>query len=154
ALGLRPTVERTHVGFMGCHGVLNGLRVARALAAAGPAARVLLCAVEVCSLHYYYSWCPGKLVANAIFADCAGALVGAPEGLAAAGAWRALASGSCYLPDSADAMTWTIGDNGFEMTLAKNVPSLIGRHLRPWLEGWLGERGLTVGDVPTWAIHP
>src|SRR5262249_11430815 len=64
ALGLRPTVERTHVGFMGCHGALNGLRVARALAAAGPAARVLLCAVEVCSLHYYYSWCPGKMVAN------------------------------------------------------------------------------------------
>ena len=31
-LGLRPTVQRTHVGFMGCHGALNGLRVANAFA--------------------------------------------------------------------------------------------------------------------------
>ena len=29
ALALPRTVHRTHVGFMGCHGVLNGLRVAR-----------------------------------------------------------------------------------------------------------------------------
>src|SRR5204863_9815535 len=48
-LGLRPTVERTHVGFMGCHAALNGLRVASALTTADPAARVLLCAVELCS---------------------------------------------------------------------------------------------------------
>ena len=38
-LGLRPTVERTHVGFMGCHGALNGLRVANAFCG-DPAARV------------------------------------------------------------------------------------------------------------------
>ena len=30
ALGLPPTVQRTHVGYMGCHGAFNGLRVARA----------------------------------------------------------------------------------------------------------------------------
>jgi predicted naringenin-chalcone synthase len=139
---------------MGCHGALNGLRVARALVGDDPAARVLLCAVELCSLHYYYGWCPGKMVANAIFADGAAALVGVAEEAAPAGAWRVLATGSCYLPNSADAMTWTIGDYGFEMTLAKSVPGLIARHLRPWLEGWLGQRGLRVADVPSWAVHP
>jgi alpha-pyrone synthase len=46
-LGLPATIQRTHVGFMGCHGALNGLRVAGAFA--GGAARVLLCAVELCS---------------------------------------------------------------------------------------------------------
>ena len=33
-LSLAPTVERTHVGFMGCHGALNGLRVANAFSSA------------------------------------------------------------------------------------------------------------------------
>jgi alpha-pyrone synthase len=75
-LGLRPTVERTHVGFMGCHGALNGLRVANAFATADPSARVLLCAAELCSLHYYYGGEADKLVANAIFADGAAAVVG------------------------------------------------------------------------------
>ena len=33
-LGLRPTVQRTHVGYMGCHGALTGLRVPRAFTGA------------------------------------------------------------------------------------------------------------------------
>lgn len=152
-LRLRPTVERTHVGFMGCHGALNGLRVARAFAS-DPAARILLCAVELCSLHYHYTWNPQKMVANAIFADGAAALVGVPASQAPPDAWLVAASGSCYLPHSADAMTWTISDHGFEMTLAKNVPALIARHLRPWMQQWLREQGLALADVRSWAIHP
>jgi predicted naringenin-chalcone synthase len=40
------------------------------------------------------------------------------------------------------------------MGLSKRIPDLIREHLRPWLEGWLGRRGLTVGTVGSWAIHP
>ena len=42
---------RTHVGFMGCHGAINALRVAEAFVAGQPDARVLGCATELCSLH-------------------------------------------------------------------------------------------------------
>jgi predicted naringenin-chalcone synthase len=152
-LGLAATVQRTHVGYMGCHGALNGLRVAAAFAAAEPDARVLLCAVELCSLHYYYDWNPSKMVANAIFGDGSAAVVGGAVDRGPGG-WRVDAAGSCLLPDTADAMTWTIGDFGFEMTLSKRVPGLIGAHLRPWLEGWLARRGLALGDVGSWALHP
>ena len=150
-LGLRPTVQRTHVGYMGCHGALNGLRVAQAFAS-DPRARVLLCAVELCSLHYHYTYNPSKMIANAIFGDGAAALVGVAGDSPTN--WRVLATASCYLPNSANAMTWNIGDNGFEMTLGKNVPSLILRHLRPWLEGWLDEVGVGLGGVRSWAVHP
>ena len=78
-LGLGPTVQRSHVGFMGCHGALNGLRVANAFATADPAARVLVCAIELSSLHYYYGSAADKLIANAIFADGAAAVVGCGE---------------------------------------------------------------------------
>ena len=60
-LGLPSTVERVHVGFMGCHGAINGLRTALALTTADPQARVLLTAVELCSLHYRFQWDPGSL---------------------------------------------------------------------------------------------
>ncbi len=153
-LGMTPTVQRTHIGFMGCHGALNGLRVARAFADSDPDARVLLCAVELCGLHYHYGWDPQKIVANAIFADGAAAVVGVPDALGPAGAWRVTAAGSCLLPDSRQAMSWTIGDHGFEMTLSKRVPGLIREHLRPWLEGWLGRHGQRVETVGSWAIHP
>jgi predicted naringenin-chalcone synthase len=153
-LGLAPTVLRTHVGYMGCHGAVNGLRVAGAFAGSDPRARVLLCAVELCTLHYHYQWNPGKIIANALFADGAAALVGVPVTQAPAGAWCVKATGSCLIPESADAMTWTIGDHGFEMTLARRVPSLIAKHLRPWLESWLSGQGLTVEGVRSWAVHP
>ena len=145
-LGLRPTVARTHVGFMGCHGALNGLRVANAFATTDPGARVLVCAAELCSLHYYYGNAADKLIANAIFADGAAAVVGT----AGAGDWALVASGSCLIPDSA----WTVGDRGFEMTLSRRVPGKIAAHLRPWLESWLAEHGLALADVGSWAVHP
>mgnify|MGYP002623840886 CR=1 FL=1 len=150
-LSLRPTVERTHVGFMGCHGALNGLRVARAFLEADQQARALIVAVELCSLHYHYGWNPQQVIANALFADGAAAVVASAseeEG------WRLVANGSCLIPDSAHAMTWTIGDHGFTMTLSKKVPELIAQHLRPWMESWLAENDCSLSEVASWAIHP
>jgi predicted naringenin-chalcone synthase len=151
-LGLSPTVQRTHVGFMGCHAALNGLRVANALATTDPTARVLVCSVELCSVHYHYGWDPPKVVANALFADGSGALVGAAEG--PPGTWRLTASGSCLIPEAADAMTWTIGDHGFGMTLSKRIPEVIAARLRPWLDDWLAARGQSVSSIRSWAVHP
>lgn len=151
-LGLAPTTQRTHIGFMGCHGAINGLRVAQAFASAEPGARVLLCAVELCSLHFHYTHDPEKMVANALFADGAAAAVisGAREPPAPS----IVACGSCLIPDSLDAMTWSIGDHGFEMTLSARVPSILEEHLAPFIRGWLAQRGLAVSDIGAWAIHP
>jgi predicted naringenin-chalcone synthase len=154
SLGLAPTVQRTHVGYMGCHGAINGLRVARAFADAEAGSCVLVCAVEICTLHFHYGTDPPRLVANALFGDGAAAVVGVPGGAAPADVWRVSAAGSCLVPDSADAMTWTIGDHGFAMTLAKSVPRLISTNVRPWLTEWLGGQGLKVDEVATWAVHP
>jgi predicted naringenin-chalcone synthase len=160
-LGLAATVQRTHVGYMGCHGALNGLRVARAFTGAEPEACVLLSAVELCSLHYHYGWNPSKMVANALFADGAAAVVGVRKkgsgGILGGKDSRPLfvaATGSCLVPDTADVMTWTIGDHGFQMTLAKQVPGSIAKHLRPWLCDWLGKQGVRLEEVGSWAVHP
>jgi predicted naringenin-chalcone synthase len=153
-LGLPATTPRTHIGYMGCHGALNGLRVAQAFTGSDPDARVLLCAIELCVLHFQYGWDPQKIVANSLFGDGAAAVIGVSEPAAPPAAWRATASGACLFPASADAMTWTVGDHGFEMTLSKRVPALIAAHLRLWVESWLGEQGLGVADIASWAVHP
>jgi predicted naringenin-chalcone synthase len=154
-LGLRPTTQRVQVGFMGCHGAINGLRVAKALAESDPKARVLLCAVELCSLHYRFLWDPQRIVANALFADGAAAVVGWDDRAAPRDdAWRVAATGSCLIPASQDAMSWRIGDHGFEMTLDARVPDLIREHLRPWLAAWLDSHGLSVDKIASWAVHP
>jgi len=153
-LGLAAQVARTHVGFMGCHGLLNGLRVARAFLAADPGACVLLCAVEMCSLHHQYGWDSDQIVANALFADGAAALVGVSEQQSSGSAYRVVASGSTLVEDCEDAMSWRIADHGFQMTLSPRVPELITRTIRPYLEGWLAGQGMNVATVGSWAVHP
>jgi predicted naringenin-chalcone synthase len=153
-LNLRPTTERIQVGYMGCHGAINGLRCARALTTADAEATVLLCAVELCSLHYRFDWDPPRIVANALFGDGAAAIVGAGTPVESAQEWTVAATGSCVLPESKDAMSWRIGDHGFEMTLAATVPDLIRTHLRGWLSAWLDAHGHSIETIGSWAIHP
>jgi predicted naringenin-chalcone synthase len=154
ALELPSTTERTHVGFMGCHGALNAIRVAHAFLGSMPDARILIVAVELCSLHYQYSADDEVNLANGLFSDGAAALIltgTPPRGVPA---WRCAATGSCILPDSEAAMTWKIRDHGFQMTLSREVPAIIKAHLLSWLSQWLSENGLSVDEVKSWAIHP
>ncbi|MBT8484384.1 MAG: type III polyketide synthase [Phycisphaerales bacterium] len=149
-LGLPPGVRRVNVGFMGCHGMFNALAVASAFAQTDPEACVLIAAVELCSLHFAYGWATDRVVANAIFGDGAAAVVvrGAVSGPALAG------SGSTLLPDTADAMGWSIGDHGFEMTLSPRVPELIRTHLPAWITAWLATHDRRLTDIESWALHP
>ena len=151
-LGLSPETRRTHVGFMGCHGAMNALRVASAFAGSDPEARVLVCAAELCSLHFRLANSSEEAVANSLFADGAAAVVGSAG--EATGRWRIAAEGSALIPETRDAMSWRIGDQGFAMTLSPRVSGLIAEDLRPWLASWLGRNGLAIGEVGSWAVHP
>ncbi len=154
-LGLRRTVERTHLGFMGCHGALNGIRVASSFGRANPDTRALVCAVELCTLHFFYGWDAEKIVANSLFADGAAAVIGI-GGVAQTGGsdWIVTGNGTLLMPASEDAMTWRIGNHGFHMTLSPRVPQLIRGNVRDWLGEWLDAHALLIEDVATWAVHP
>lgn len=163
-LGLRPDVRRIHVGFMGCHAAINALAAASAIVRAhrdrDVPVRVLIACVELSSIHLQPSDRPDHIVAGALFGDGAGACVlcGEPDagGASAGPSLELLDTGSMLVPDSRDAMGWSIGDHGFAMTLAEGVPGLVREHLRAWLDPWL-ER--TLGSAPNlrhldWCVHP
>ena len=153
-LNLRPNIQRLQVGFMGCHGALNGLQAARDILNANASACVLLCAAELCSLHMQYGHQDGSAVANALFADgAAAAILG--RGAETASTLGSIANvGSLLVPNSDDAMSWRIGDHGFEMTLSSRIPDLIETHVPLWMENWLGSAGLRVAEIASWAAHP
>ena len=156
-LHLAPTTERVHVGYMGCHGAINALRAAHGLAHVDARRRILVCAVELCTIHYAFHWSNERMLGNALFADGAGAVVlgGAADGNhAEAPRWRLSATGSYVFPATADAMTWSIGDYGFEMAISTELPRLIQENIRPWLAAWLDRCGIGVTGVKSWAIHP
>ena len=138
---------------MGCHGALNGLRVAAAFGKASPSNKVLMCCVELCSIHHQYSANAQQIVANALFSDGAAAIVGTGAD-SADEPWQVVDQSSYLLPDTSELMAWRIGDHGFEMNLSPQVPSVIEKMLRPWLREWLARHAMDVQDVQSWAIHP
>ncbi|MFO0826914.1 MAG: hypothetical protein U0572_02100 [Phycisphaerales bacterium] len=128
-LRLSDRVRQNQVGFMGCFGGVVGLRTACGLAATDRGTAVLLVCVELCSLHLRDSSDPQHLVAAALFADGAAAAV---IKRADAGGTRlaGLAPGRTrVLADARDAMTWRILDDGFAMTLTREVPRALERSI-------------------------
>ena len=152
-LQLPPETSRTHIGFMGCHGALNGLRVARAFADTSKNAMVLACAVELCTLHHQFGWQSDQLVANSLFADGAAAVVVRQAG-ERQDDWQIVDQFSTLIPDSSEMMSWQIRDHGFQMTLSPQLPQLLVGESRNCLAPWLARHGLTVDQIGSWAIHP
>ncbi len=151
-LGLSPEVSRTHIGFMGCHAMFNAFRVAQAYVKSDPSAKVLICSVELCTLHFSYHGSFERILSNALFADGASAAVFSSE--PADGCWQLAESTSAILPATEDFMSWQIGDHGFLMGISDKVPNVLGRTVRPWLEKWLGRLSLPLGEIKSWAVHP
>ena len=158
SLGLSLTTQRSHIGFMGCHAMVNGLRVAQAIAESDPKAVVLVGAVELCSIHQQYTEDPEQIVANSLFSDGAAAVVvvNASRSNQQPGQahLRIVSSLSLKIPDSADLMTWKIGDHGFQMTLSSLVPARIEERLNEPIVAWLAGLGISLADIQQWVVHP
>lgn len=163
-LGLSETVQRYHLGFMGCYAVMPALRAAGQFCAADPDAVVLVVSVELCTLHLRTSEDPDTIVASSLFADGAAAgIVTARQLPAGEAGLRLDRFHTAIVPAGEKDMSWTIGDSGFEMILSTAVPQIIGETIvdaiRPLYaaesellsafdDGRIGE------GVEHWAIHP
>src|SRR6202012_808980 len=72
-LGLDAGVERTVVGFMGCYAAVSALRLGYHLVRSEPRAKVLVVAVELCTLHLQPDTDIEPILAMLLFGDGAGA---------------------------------------------------------------------------------
>jgi predicted naringenin-chalcone synthase len=151
-LGLSPAVRRMLIGFMGCSAAVPALRAAQDAVLADPAARVLVVNLELCTLHLQETADLETMLSFLLFGDgCAAALVSAEPAGIALDDFR-----SAIIPDSADLITWHIGDQGFDMRLSGKVPGRIAGVLRD--ERARGDAaGLLRGEgtqaIEHWAVH-
>jgi alpha-pyrone synthase len=144
--GLKPDVERTMVGFMGCYAAINGLKLARHIVRSDPGARVLAVNLELCSLHLHQTDDLEEILSFLLFADgCAAALVSAdPVGVVMEGFKSRL------VPDTRELIRWNIRDQGFDMVLSGGVPGAIRAALTEARHDLFGG----INDIELWAVHP
>jgi alkylresorcinol/alkylpyrone synthase len=149
-MDFRPEVRTVPVFGYGCAGGVVGLSLAADLNRATPDRPVLLVCLELCSMAYDHVQMEKKdLVATALFADgCAAAVVGQRQGP------RLSAFAQNVWPDSIDMMGWEIGDTGFDLVLARDIPAFVARDFAPVADAFLELHGLTKTDLAEPACHP
>jgi alkylresorcinol/alkylpyrone synthase len=154
AMGFAPDTRCVPLFGYGCAGGVIGMGVASDLFRAVPDKPVLLVSLELCSLAYDHSRLDKKdMVALALFADgCAAAVIGAGEAGVAAPELSAFTSH--VWPDTLDMMGWEIGDTGFDLVLARDIPAFVNSHFAPACDAFLAGQGLAKTDMAEPACHP
>jgi predicted naringenin-chalcone synthase len=150
-LGLSNTTARAAVNFMGCNAGILGLRQAHQICHAEPGAVVLLCCVELCSIHFQQDYTEDYLLSNLLFGDGASAsiisnrndLPGDPP-LIGIKSFK-----SMVVPEGRGDMAWDLSENGFLMRLSPEVSRLLSKSIHELFDGEIKRE-----DIRHWAIHP
>ena len=154
AMGFDSATQTIPVFGYGCAGGVLGLRLANDLAAANGGQNILLVSLELCSLSYDYSQFDKKnMIATALFADgCAAAVISGKAGPASAPSFRAFDQKTW--PGSTDMMGWEIGQTGFDLVLARDIPTFVAKDFAPFCDAFLDAQGLAKSDLSEPACHP
>jgi predicted naringenin-chalcone synthase len=150
-LGLKASAARYHLGFMGCYAALPALKLARDICLADAEAVVLVVCVELCTLHLTFESDEDSLLASSLFADGGAAAVVSAKG---EGVLELSYFGSALTSGGEEAMAWTIGDQGFAMTLSSYVPRLLESELAPATAPLFAQAGVAREKIDHWAVHP
>lgn len=133
----------THAYHMGCYGAIPAIRIGMGLFRG----TLDIVHTEICSLHSNPALhALDQLVAQSLFAD--GFIKYSIAQTKAAPSFQIHKLYEQIIPNSTRAMTWNVAEWGFQMSLAKEIPVLIVRHLENYLKAF--------GDwsQALFAIHP
>jgi len=149
ALGLRPDIQRVHVGDTGCASALVALQQAHNHLRAYPDHLAAVVAVEVSSASYYLDDGLETAVANAIFADGAGALLLGCHGPGA----RIVGMRTHLRPEYLDLMGFTFPAGRQRILLSKDIRHIAVEMAGELVERLLKDHDLGREDVRHWILH-
>ena len=148
-LGCRPGVQRVHVGDTGCASAVVALQQAWNHLHAFPDHRALVLAVEICSAAYVLDERLESAVANAIFADGAGALALSRTGTGPA----ILEHRTLFRSEHLDAMGFEYPGGRPRVILSKDVRRIGSGMMAEMAHALMDAQGLKREDVRDWILH-
>ena len=149
ALGLKPSIQRVHVGDTGCASALVALQQAVNHVQAFPQHRAVVVAVEICSAAYFLDDRLESAVAHAIFADGAGALAvsGSGEGPAI------VEHQSLFRSEHLPAMGFEFPGGRQRVVLSKEVRRIGASMMKDMANRLMESQGLKKEDVRHFVLH-
>ena len=147
--GFRDDVQRVHVGDTGCASAMVALQQASNYLHAFPGRLALVVAVELCSTTYTIDDTLETVVANAIFADGAGAVLLGTEDDGCTLVGHRTIIRSEYL----DCMGFTFPGGRARVRLSKDVRRIAPVMMAELTDRILKDHGLRRQDVRFWILH-
>ena len=148
-LGLRSDIQRVHVGDTGCASAIVALQQAYNHLRAFPDHLAAVVAVEISSASYYLDEGLETAVANAIFADGAGAAI-----LACSGDGPQIVDHRTLVrPEYLDLMGFTFPGGFQRILLSKDIRHIAADMLGELIDLLLHANGLTRAQVRHWILH-
>ncbi|MBS4194447.1 type III polyketide synthase [Lederbergia citri] len=152
--------KRIPIWGLGCAGGAAGLSRAYEYCRAFPDAKVLVVAVELCSLTFQKDdLSKSNIIGTSLFADgAAAALIGGDKVNYSEIIERTIPSiidtQSTLMKDSLDVMGWNIKDDGLYVVFSKDIPSIVKEWLRPEVEQLLVHNQLSISQIKHFIAHP
>jgi alkylresorcinol/alkylpyrone synthase len=152
-LDLSRNVARVPIWGLGCAGGAAGLARAAEYARAKPGARVLLVAVELCSLTFQQGdLSKSNLIAASLFADGAAAVVVSSD--ESAEGPSLLGSHSTLWDETEDVMGWDVIESGLKVRFSRSVPELVRELMLENLGQAASANGVRLQDIQHFVTHP
>jgi predicted naringenin-chalcone synthase len=128
ALQLPNNIETHGIYFAGCHGAFKAIKLAKHLAdgVSDSPPNILVCGVELCTLHFRPGESADQIRANTIFSDGSACFIvsGAkPQQLS----YQLGPSTQQIIPTPLPLMSWNIGAHAFYMTLSSKVEAALSK---------------------------
>ncbi len=150
-MGFRDDCLRVPLFGLGCAGGIGGLNTARELAAANPAAKVLLVVIETCTLHFRKAR-PKKadIIATILFGDGAAAMCLSGEETAI----RIGRGASKTWDDTLPIMGWEVDEDGLGVVFDRSIPDFVTSEFRAAADHALSAMELTHEGLGRIVSHP
>ncbi len=153
-LGFRQDVRRFPLFGLGCAAGAGALVRATDILRAYPTHRALVLSVELCSLVFSpTAESATDLIGVALFGDGGAAVLVSGDDVEGDGP-TIVDTRTHLFHEAPDLMGWRFTDDGMRLVLSRGVPEFVATRVKPVVEQFLDEQGLTVGDLQHHVLHP
>ncbi|MEH7236512.1 type III polyketide synthase [Bacillus sp. JJ1562] len=154
-----PHTKRIPIWGLGCAGGASGLARAFDYCRAYPKAKVLVLAVELCSLTFQKNdFSKSNLIGTSLFADGTACVCIAGDEVEHQSISNVLptfvSSQSTLMEDSEDVMGWDIKNTGLHVIFSKDIPSIVKSWLKSNVDEFLHAKKLEMNDTKHFIAHP
>ncbi|WP_453995569.1 type III polyketide synthase [Bacillus nitroreducens] len=158
-MDFNPHTKRIPIWGLGCAGGAAGLARAFDYCKAYPKSKVLVLAVELCSLTFQKNdFTKSNLIGTSLFADGSAAVCIVGDEAIHHTVTKVLptfvSSQSTLMEESEDVMGWDIKNTGLHVIFSKDIPSIVKSWLKGNVDAYLHAHQLEMMDIKHFIAHP